>query len=82
MGNSSFNFPCSYKSKKIEKYIQELEGGFKRKEFIQDYSNNTSKINFFNHLKIIPVVIHSATNQTKDIEGYRYSLRSGSAADY
>ena len=82
LGNSSFNFPVSHKSKKIERYIQELEGDFKLREFVQDNSNNTGKVNFFNHLKIIPVVIHSLTNQTKDIDGYRYSLRSGNTPDH
>jgi hypothetical protein len=57
LGNGTFDFPISHKSKNIENYINELEGDFNTRQIIQDFESKGEKLNFFNHLKIIPVVI-------------------------
>jgi hypothetical protein len=56
-GNNTFEFPIAHKSKNIENYINELEGDIKTRKTIQDFETKGEKLNFFNHLKIIPVVI-------------------------
>jgi hypothetical protein len=55
LGNSSFDFPISHKSKNIESYINELEGDFNTRKLVQDFETKGERLNFFNHLKIIPV---------------------------
>jgi hypothetical protein len=56
LGNNTFDFPIAHKSKVVEDYIKDLEGNFASREFVQDFTSKDEKINFYNHLKIIPVV--------------------------
>lgn len=57
LGNGTFDFPISHKSKNIEAYINSLEDGFNTRKIVQDYENRGERLNYFSHLKIIPVVI-------------------------
>lgn len=59
LGNSTFDFPIAHKSKNIENYIKDLEGDINNRTVIQNYENENQKVNFLNHIKIIPVVIES-----------------------
>jgi hypothetical protein len=56
LGNNFFDFPIAHKSKVVEDYIKDLEGNIATREFVQDFTQKEEKINFYNHLKIIPVV--------------------------
>jgi hypothetical protein len=57
LGNGTFDFPIAHKSKNIEDYIKYLEGDFSSRQFVQDLSSEGDRLNYFNHLKIIPVVL-------------------------
>ena len=52
----------------------------KTRTFIQDFRNDRSRVNYYSHLKIIPIYIDDGT-VTKDVEKqkYRFSLRAGNA---
>lgn len=76
LGNNTFDFPIAHKSKNIENYIKELEGDFMTRQVVQDFGEKEEKVNYFNHLKIIPVIIEES-NSTANSENYRYSIRSG-----
>jgi hypothetical protein len=56
LGNNFFDFPIAHKSKVVEDYIKDLEGNLATREFVQDFTQKDDKVNFYNHLKIIPVV--------------------------
>lgn len=82
LGDNKFDFPIAHKSKVVEDYIKDLEGSFASREVVQDLSNNKDKVNFYNHLKIIPVVFDEKSSLVETGEKYRYSLRAGQAACY
>jgi hypothetical protein len=56
-GNAIFDFPITHKSKNIENYIKLLEGDLKSRKYVQNFQDEQSRKDYFNHLKIIPVVI-------------------------
>lgn len=82
LGNNTFDFPIAHKSQVVEDYIKDLEGNFASREVVQDFSNNKEKTNFYNHLKIIPVVFDEKSSLVETGEKYRYSLRAGQAPCY
>ncbi len=47
---------------------------------MQDFTNEDSIVDYYNHVKIIPVVIDEGNKDLEINEKYRYSLRSGSAS--
>lgn len=67
----------------MEDYIKKLEGDFATRTFVQDFRGKVDKINYYNHLKIIPIFIEDGSvSEEKDKQKYRYSLRSGSAGTF
>lgn len=63
LGNNIFDFPIAHKSKNIENYIKYLEGDINNRTVVQDYSREEGRVNFLNHIKIIPVVIEGDKQQ-------------------
>ncbi len=62
----------------MENYIKKLEGDIATRTVIQDFQGKNERLNFYNHLKIIPIYVDDGTyTQEKDKEKYRYSLRAG-----
>ena len=57
LGSNVFDFPIAHKSKNIENYIKYLEGDIYNRTFVQDFLYEEGRVNFLNHIKIIPVVI-------------------------
>ena len=82
LGNNTFDFPIAHKSKVVEDYIKDLEGNLATRRFVQDFTTNDEKVNFYNHLKIIPVVFDENSTLVETGEKYRYSLRAGVAQCY
>ena len=78
LGNNVFDFPIAHKSKNIENYIKYLEGDVYNRSVIQNFENEDGRVNFLNHIKIIPVVIEG-DGKTSTSQNYRYSLRAGSS---
>jgi hypothetical protein len=63
LGNNIFDFPIAHKSKNIENYIKYLEGDINSRSVVQDYGREEGRVNFLNHIKIIPVVIEGDKKQ-------------------
>ncbi len=62
----------------VEEYIKKLEGDIASRTVIQDFQSKTERLNFYNHLKIIPIYVDDGTyTSEKDKQKYRYSLRAG-----
>ena len=78
VGSNIFDFPIAHKSKNIENYIKYLEGDTNNRTVIQDFTGEDGRVDFMNHIKIIPVVIEG-DGKTSSSENYRYSLRAGSS---
>jgi hypothetical protein len=76
-GSGTVDIPIAHKSKSVENYIKMLEGDLSSRKYVQDFLDERRKLDYFNHLKIIPVVVESEQNKTT--QGYRYSLRSSVA---
>jgi hypothetical protein len=55
--SSAVDFPIAHRSKNIESYIKQLEGDFRSRQFVQNFQEEERKMDYFNHLKIIPVVV-------------------------
>lgn len=56
-GTGTVDFPIAHKSKNIEEYIKQLEGDFRSRQYVQNFQDEQRKMDYFNHLKIIPVVV-------------------------
>lgn len=84
--NSTFDLPITHKSKNIENYLKDLQGQLYKKDYVQDFTSQTRKLDYFNHLKIIPITVEEndesdKSNGRKEVEKYRYSLRNGVKED-
>jgi hypothetical protein len=76
-----FELPVTHSSQTVEEYIKKLEGNLGSRASIQDFRSIDKRLNFYNHLKIIPIYVDDGTySSEKDRQKYRYSLRSGNAA--
>lgn len=62
-GSKDFDFPIAHKSKNIENYIKQLEGDVKSRKYVQNFQDESSRKDYFNHLKIIPVVIEGTNGE-------------------
>jgi hypothetical protein len=73
-----FELPVTHSSQTVEEYIKKLEGDIGNRTFVQDFRNVEKRLNFYNHLKIIPIYVDDGTySSEKDKQKYRYSLRAG-----
>ena len=78
--SSNFDLPIAHQSPALQTYISGLEGDLKTRTFIQDFKGNQGRVNFYNHLKIIPIFIDDGTYVNEgDKQKYRFSLRAGNA---
>ena len=78
--HTPFEFPIAHYSAGIKSYIEELENNFYSRETVQDFSSEQNRINFYNHLKIIPIYVDDGTYEdSTEKQKYRYSLRAGQA---
>ena len=74
-----FELPVTHSSEIVENYVKKLEGDFATRTFVQDFRNNKNRINYYNHLKIIPIYVDDGNViEEKERQKYRYSLRAGS----
>jgi len=56
-GNGTIDIPITHKSKNVENYVKMLEGDFNSRKYVQNFEEESRKLDYFNHLKIIPIVV-------------------------
>ena len=59
--SNAFDLPISHTSPVLQSYIEGLQGNIKTREFIQDFRDADRNVNYYNHLKIIPLYIDDGT---------------------
>lgn len=51
----------THSSVTVEAYIKKLEGDIASRTVVQDFSKKMERVNFYNHLKIIPIYVDDGT---------------------